>query len=72
MGSIISAARRPARRLERQLHLAVVTIGLLEPECEVCGNHVDVRMLRPWNGKSVCTHCINDMTQEVPEHAFVH
>lgn len=62
------------RALRPCLHLAVVTIALLEPDCEVCGHRVDIKLLRPFPGApdvKACPRCINDYG-EVDKHVVVH
>ncbi|MFC3802838.1 hypothetical protein [Cohnella sp. GCM10012308] len=62
------------RPLQRRLHLALVTIALLEPECKVCGQHVDIKLLRPFPGApdiQACPVCITEYG-EVPSHVVVH
>lgn len=50
--------------------MSKVDILLLQPECEVCGNEVNIQFLRPWNGKDVCTYCINTINEEAELHEF--
>ncbi|WP_217598030.1 hypothetical protein [Cohnella sp. GbtcB17] len=62
------------RTLQRRLHLSLVTIALLEPECKVCGQHVDIKLLRPFPGApdmQACPRCCNEYG-EVPADGIVH
>lgn len=35
--------------------------------CEVCGHIVNIRFIRSWNDRHVCTYCITTiLSQEVP------
>lgn len=49
--------------------MSKVDILLLPPECEVCGHEVDQQFLKPWNGKEVCTYCINLIEEETEHYA---
>lgn len=41
----------------------VIVFSLL-PECEVCGKRMDKQFLKPWNGKEVCSPCIDLLEAE--------
>jgi formylmethanofuran dehydrogenase subunit E len=45
-----------------------IKVVRLDPECEVCGKHVNPLFLREWNDKDVCISCINGLTRDVPEY----
>lgn len=48
--------------------MSKVDILLLPPECEVCGHEVHHAWLRSWNGKDVCTYCIQSLNEEMEHH----
>lgn len=50
--------------------MSKVDILLFPPECEVCGHEVSIGFLKPWNGKQVCTYCINTLNEEAEQHEF--
>lgn len=46
-----------------------VTLLLLPPECEVCGQEVHLKFLKAWNDKQVCHYCIHEINEEAEKYA---
>jgi formylmethanofuran dehydrogenase subunit E len=40
--------------------------------CEVCGHVVDFRLIRNWNDRQVCTHCIASILKVSDEGELLH
>lgn len=49
--------------------MSKVAILLLPPECEICGQEVEVQSLKVWNGIDACHYCINEINEEAIQHA---
>lgn len=45
---------------------ALRLVGSL-PECDVCGQVMHDKLLRPWNEQKVCRSCIDELTADYPE-----
>lgn len=49
-----------------------VKLILLPAECQVCGQPVDDKFLKVWNGKDVCKYCIAEINEESEHIANYH